>query len=292
MKKYENHPLADIFPQLRDHEQEDLTKDISENGLAHSIILFDGKVLDGRHRLKACIDAGIEPRFETLESDPYRYVLSANLNRRHMTVGQRAMVAAQVSNMREGNPNFTTSGIPLVEGLSQSEAAKKMKVSVDSVKGAKKILEEATKGMVKAVKDGKKTINGALKDLKKQEVKQLFDKTKVQRPIPDAVVENWNRSDEVSSQLVSLIQKVVSILREGVDSNDKIFREFSGNVVTQAEALRYTVKSHLSPHALCFTCHGIKPEKCDTCSQRGFISKYFWDSPGAKEAKAFIEKGK
>ena len=47
-----------------------------------------------RNRLKACKLAGVEPRFEDLNGqDPAAFIVSANIERRHMTKGQRAMAA-------------------------------------------------------------------------------------------------------------------------------------------------------------------------------------------------------
>lgn len=110
--------------------------------------------------------------------------------------------------------------------------------------------------------------------------------------IPSAILPEWNRSREVASELVSKIQHICTTLKNGHESNDLIFREFSQSVVTQAEGLRYTIKAHLPAFALCFTCHGRKPENCDTCSQRGFVSKYFWDQDSKRQAKAKLARSK
>ncbi len=157
-----------------------------------------------------------------------------------------------------------------------------------------KVPEEDREEVIKKAKKNGKLTASSITDAAKETVKEIhLDKTKAQRPIPEHVVEDWNRSIETAAELVSMIQKVVNTLREGVESNDKIFREFTSSVVTQAEGLRYTIKSQLGGHALCPFCHGNKPDKCDSCSQRGFISKYFWDSPAVKPSlKAMLEKSK
>ena len=52
--------------------------------------------VDGRNRLRACEIAGIKPRKEQLNGqDPVAYILSTN-DRRDMTQGQRAIVAAMI----------------------------------------------------------------------------------------------------------------------------------------------------------------------------------------------------
>jgi ParB/Sulfiredoxin domain len=94
---YEPHPVAALFPMLGDDELSDLAADIAARGLLHPIVLdADGRVLDGRNRLAACRRAEVTPRFETYEGDdPAGYALAANLQRRNLTKGQSAMVAAQ-----------------------------------------------------------------------------------------------------------------------------------------------------------------------------------------------------
>jgi ParB-like chromosome segregation protein Spo0J len=59
------------------------------------VVDADGRVLDGRHRLKACQLAGVEPRTVTVEgTDPLAYILGTNLARRNLSSGQRAVVMA------------------------------------------------------------------------------------------------------------------------------------------------------------------------------------------------------
>ncbi len=90
------HPVADLFPMLPDDELADLAADIKTNGLLQPLVVKDGVLIDGRNRLAACETAGVEPVFIELNgSDPVAYILSANLARRHMTKGQRAMAGVR-----------------------------------------------------------------------------------------------------------------------------------------------------------------------------------------------------
>jgi nicotinamide riboside kinase len=93
---YEVHPVADLFPMLADDELTELAEDIKQRGLLQPIVLDpQGRVLDGRNRLAACERAGVEPAFDTYEGDdPDGYALAVNIARRHLSKGQRALVAA------------------------------------------------------------------------------------------------------------------------------------------------------------------------------------------------------
>jgi hypothetical protein len=94
---YPVHPVAALFPMMTENELADLADDIKANGLNFPIVLdTEGKTLiDGRNRLKACEIASVEPKFDHLNGqDPAGYIISANISRRHLTVGQIAMALA------------------------------------------------------------------------------------------------------------------------------------------------------------------------------------------------------
>ena len=57
------HPICLLFPRMTDDELRELADDIRQNGLLHDIVLYEGKILDGRNRYLACPMAGVKPRF-------------------------------------------------------------------------------------------------------------------------------------------------------------------------------------------------------------------------------------
>jgi hypothetical protein len=101
------HELSAHFPMMdrASPEFRGLIASVKQVGLTESITLFEGKVLDGRHRLLACEEAGVEPRFEDFdaaEQTPLAFVLAKNLYRRHLTEGQRAMKAEEMITAKHG----------------------------------------------------------------------------------------------------------------------------------------------------------------------------------------------
>jgi len=95
------HPAADVFPMLPDDELEELAQDIATNGLQQPLVIadVDGEtvLVDGRNRREACRRTDVEPRMTELNGqDPTAYILSANINRRHLSKGQRAMATALI----------------------------------------------------------------------------------------------------------------------------------------------------------------------------------------------------
>jgi hypothetical protein len=68
---------------------------------------------EGWHRFCACDATGTEPRFRVFEGDKaaaWQFVVSANLMRRHLDTGERAMVAGKFANMPHGTNQHTTGG--------------------------------------------------------------------------------------------------------------------------------------------------------------------------------------
>jgi hypothetical protein len=100
------HPLADIFPLMEGAEFNELVADIKANGLCECIVLYDGMILDGRNRYRACLKAGFEPVTidgGKLIKNPAAYVISANIHRRHLTAEQKRELIAKLikGNARE-----------------------------------------------------------------------------------------------------------------------------------------------------------------------------------------------
>ena len=156
------HELALAFPLMGDAEYAELKADIAANGLRQPVVMFDGKVLDGRHRYQACLDAGVEPSVVEFEGDdPVAYVLSANLQRRHLTTGQRAVVAAKLAQATVGAPKGNANAAKeennralMPDCMTNDEAAERVKVSPRSVKQAKRVLAEAPAEVVEAMEAG------------------------------------------------------------------------------------------------------------------------------------------
>ena len=107
-----NHPASEIFPMMGESELADLAKDIRENGLLEPVVLFENLVIDGRNRMAACRLAGVQPQFITENiASPTQYVVSKNLHRRHLTLGQRAAIGVAM--------------LPLLAGGGEGKAGKR-----------------------------------------------------------------------------------------------------------------------------------------------------------------------
>jgi ParB-like chromosome segregation protein Spo0J len=98
------HPLADLFPLMEGAEFDELVADIKANGLLEPIVLYQGKILDGRNRYRAAIAAGLKPEVldrktehsDRLIDNPAAYVISANIRRRHLKPEDKIKILAQL----------------------------------------------------------------------------------------------------------------------------------------------------------------------------------------------------
>lgn len=166
------HPAAKLFPLLDNLELDKLADDIRRNGLREPIGVYEGQVIDGRNRSRACQRAGITPTYVTLSPDdighdPVAYVLSLNMARRHLTPSQRAMIGAEVRElyaeeaqvrMLTGKPDPSAA---LRQGRSSEQAAEQLGVSARSVEKASIVKEAGAPEVSEAVKSGAITINAA-----------------------------------------------------------------------------------------------------------------------------------
>lgn len=98
MDNLKPHKLALLFPEIVGEEFEQLVADIKRGGILEPIWLYEGKVLDGWHRYRACKKAGVVPKTRIWRgADPMAFVVSMNIMRRHLNESQRAMLLVQAA---------------------------------------------------------------------------------------------------------------------------------------------------------------------------------------------------
>jgi hypothetical protein len=108
------HELANLLPMIEGREFEDLKKDIALKGILQPIIIFEGRILDGRNRYKAAKAIGhhfVPDNFKQFDGDfsaAEAYVISTNFHRRQLTNAQKAEV---IRRMIEKYPEESNRGI-------------------------------------------------------------------------------------------------------------------------------------------------------------------------------------
>jgi N6-adenosine-specific RNA methylase IME4 len=155
------HPLAELLPVMSEAEYVGLRESIRCNGQREPITLHrDGRIIEGRHRARACAELGIpviSRVFEGDDSEILAFVLDHNLHRRHLSESQRAMVAAKLATLRQG---ARTDLSPIGE-KSQAAAAEALNVGKRSVERAVLVRAHAIPAIVAAVEQGHMPVSQA-----------------------------------------------------------------------------------------------------------------------------------
>jgi ParB-like chromosome segregation protein Spo0J len=171
----EAHRFASMFPALDDGAFRELVEDIRVNGLREPITRFEGKILDGVNRYRACLETGIEPLLKDYEgTDPLGFVISMNLRRRHLNETQRAMVAAKIATMSQG----ARTDLSPIDERSQEDAATLLNVSKRSVERAAKVLNRGALELVDKVQRGEVSVAAAVADLPEAEQRAVVNQGK------------------------------------------------------------------------------------------------------------------
>jgi N6-adenosine-specific RNA methylase IME4 len=160
------HPASTIFQLLEGEEFDALVESIRAKGLLNPIWLHpDGSIIDGRNRYRGCLEAGVEPRFQTWngKGSLTGFVFAQNFDRRHLNATFRALAAkkaepfyaAEAKERQRQSPGRPKKGqekgTQTVEQVSRSKneslaadrAAKAAKTNRQYVSDLKKIEKEA-----------------------------------------------------------------------------------------------------------------------------------------------------
>jgi hypothetical protein len=203
------HPLAEKFPALSQKDFDELKESIRKYGLFEPIITNEkNQILDGRHRYRAITELGQSPycqvaSFEetvraTKELTEEQFIYDSNMKRRHLTESQRAAVAAEFANMRQGE-RMDLEPSDNCPKVSQERAGQLFNVSSKSVRRAKNVKAKDPETFAK-VKAGELSLNAAVKSVAAQEKVSSWSATDNQITNLDDTVEPTN-TDESNSEL-------------------------------------------------------------------------------------------
>ena len=186
----EIHPVAGKFPLLVGSDYEELVRDIRDRGQLHPVVIHENQLLDGRNRVRACDELNIAPvEIEWDAPDGVtagEWIISTNLQRRHLTSQQRAMLAADPdildvleAEARERQGTRTDLG-DIVQTIAQGSksrdnAAKTFQTNHQYVQEAKKIRKQKPE-LVEPVINGTMSLKEAKKKVESAELDEVLKK--------------------------------------------------------------------------------------------------------------------
>lgn len=158
--KYEIDDYAKKTPEYSQKKFEALKSGIYSVGQLHPILLRNNKIVDGRHRYKACQELGIEPKVKELgdisDTEVLKYVKALTVSK-NKTDTQLAIEAYFLYEAEKANEEKT----------SLKKVAEELGVSVKAIQRAKYIAEVKPE-YIKPLFEGKSVV---IKDIcKKQEI--------------------------------------------------------------------------------------------------------------------------
>jgi hypothetical protein len=204
------HELADIVPLMEGEAFERLVEDVRAHGVLDAIVLYEGKILDGRNRYRALdeVNKGRTPtermahreiKFEERypDTDPAEFVWSKNVARRQMTPGQEALAASKMSNLKAGSNQYARKFLPGGEATRPDQSATLQEVSKTtgvpsrSIKRAGAVQRKAIPEVTEKVASGALPLFTAekiaeLPEEKQAEVVELGDVRKIRNAIREA----------------------------------------------------------------------------------------------------------
>lgn len=144
------HELADAFPLITGEAFDELKADIEKHGQLEPVVMFEGKILDGRNRWRAMQELQMPHKEIKLapDTDPVAYVWSKNAVRRQLSPAQKALAATKLVTAKHGGQSSDD------EKVTTAQAARMAGVGERSVKRARRVLDEAAPEVVSAVQDG------------------------------------------------------------------------------------------------------------------------------------------
>lgn len=263
----EYHEIANIFPMMTNAEYEHLKADIVLNGQLDPVVLYEGKILDGRNRWKACTELGLVINYDQYQGDnPLSYVISKNLHRRHLNETQRAVVASKLANMRQGE---RTDIVSIDTKLSMVGAAKLLNIGRNTVARVKEVERKAPE-FIPQMERGEMTVNQAITQIKKAEV-----------------IANLVNIETIETKAIEGVYDVIVIdppwpmkkIERDVAPNQV---EFDYPTMTEQELYNLEIPCADSAHVWLWTTHKYLPLALDLLNAWGlkYVCTFVWHKPG------------
>lgn len=281
MQKLKIHPVCKVFPDISDDEFQKLKADIEEHGQRDPIIVRKGYILDGKNRLRACTELGIEPVIEEWDGNGASLVawsVSKNLRRRHLTASQRAALAAELSVLYDDERKHGGTAMPPIGGKTSP-----VKIAAEIAGASERTTERARavrKSDPKAFKDvkaGKQTVYAA-----EQASRQLAAesepaaepevlKDKVGNVLPERFHEAFTSREitEICSAIQSIRKRVKELCATPIGAH------LHHQTIDVELKNAYLMAKNAKPHALCGYC---RARGCKTCNRQGWITELVYEN--------------
>jgi len=249
MYDFDVHPVASRFPQMSGDRYQELVSDIREKGQLHPLVLHNGQLLDGRNRVNACEELGIVPTQVEWDApdgvSPAEWIVSTNLQRRHLTKQQLAMLAADpdILDVLEAEARerqvMGGKGVQKIAQPSRSrdQAAKTFQTNHQYVQDAKKIRKRKPE-LVEPVINGTLTLTEAKKEVEIAELGEVLKKINkddcgVLSELVREAKTNHTQKMSMAAHLVAMDQPERTRVKVLAESDDEYDRRLAATTAAQ-----------------------------------------------------------
>jgi hypothetical protein len=94
-------------------------------------------------------------------------------------------------------------------------------------------------------------------------------------PIPDHLIELWDRRTEIED-LLAHVSKARCAIQDAQRDADPLFAELNTSSTLANLNTAYDQIKATAPHAVCPWCHGTLSDQCRGCKGRGMIGNFAW----------------
>jgi excinuclease UvrABC ATPase subunit len=294
------HPLSEVVAFGVGIDVDALAAHITEHGYdeQEAIVLVRHDkidvVLDGRHKLRACIIADVTPSFRRYVGANAEAYVAKKAFRQHLNTSQRAMIAAAIANHPSGVLGKNDKSANL---QTSAEAAKALNISPRAVADAKTVLAKGTQALQAAVEDDTISVSDAAKvadetaKVQNEAVKKVRDgKAKTARSAAKSLTEEIDASlaepeedkpdptvEEImaqkSSELESFCRGLMKYVEENMPEDEWLDYMGRGDGAKQkikdaCSAVRSAKCTHVCP--MC------KGDRCKKCEKTGRVPFYVY----------------
>jgi hypothetical protein len=158
----------------------------------------------------------VTPRFETYQGDnPLALVISLNLRRRHLNESQRAMIAAKLSTMRQGERTDLKPSANL-QKVAQADAAALLHISARTVASAAKVRNAGSPTLVEAVEQGRIAVSAAAKiaqsdpEIQRMVIERVKDGSEREATKAIVAVTRQRRDDARKAAFHAMVQEKIT----------------------------------------------------------------------------------
>jgi ParB-like chromosome segregation protein Spo0J len=251
-----------LLPKMSDEEFAELKASIETEGQHYPIVANENlEVLDGHHRLRACVELGIEPDFEVRRFEDKlvekKFVIEANLRRRHLNSFQLVELGVplleiekelakkrQVTGGKNGRntqlglaPDDTKPVVSAFKGKATAAVAKKVGVSTRTFERGKKILEKASEEDKQQLREGKASISKVYSEVVAVEKAEQTPEEDYTKTAATNVAVDDVRSEQNKRALSNVLQRLLE---------KELFCPSCGNAMLECSRCHKTLQESLN----------------------------------------------